>query len=212
MWEGPGSRVRRSAQPVKNKKELLEGWGKRHNAPPLRLVENQGAEPGLMEESLMKRILYGLAMVVVSAAMSNCLMAQTSPFVGTWKLNVAKSKYEGAPTPKSMTRTVTAEGGGLKYSLEGEAADGSKTSFSFTSKLDGSDAAVIGSGMPGGADTIALTKVSAHKVTGISKKGGKEIGKVTSEVSKDGKTTTVVTRAKTADGKEVKATSVYEKQ
>jgi len=44
------------------------------------------------------------------------------------------------------------------------------------------------------------------------KKGGKEVGKASSELSKDGKTTTVVTTAKTADGKELKATSVYEKQ
>ena len=44
------------------------------------------------------------------------------------------------------------------------------------------------------------------------KNGGKEVGKATSEVAKDGKTTTVVTDAKADDGKQVKATSVYEKQ
>jgi len=160
----------------------------------------------------MKRILYGLAMVVVSAALSNGLMAQTSPFVGTWKLNVAKSKFEGGPAPKSLTRTVTAEGGGLKYAFEGVTADGSKVSYSFTSKLDGTDSAVNGSGMPAGADTVALKKTSATTTEGTMKKGGKEVGKASSELSKDGKTTTVVTTAKTADGKELKATSVYEKQ
>jgi hypothetical protein len=160
----------------------------------------------------MKRILVGLAMAVVSLALSNCVLAQSSPFAGTWKLNVAKSKFEGGPAPKSLTRTVTAVGGGLKYAFEGVTGDGSKVSYSFTSKLDGTDAPVSGEGMPGGADAVSLQKVGENKTEGTMKKGGKEVGTATSEVSKDGKTTTVTTTAKTADGKEIKATSVYDKQ
>jgi len=139
------------------------------------------------------------------------VMGQVSPFVGTWKLNVAKSKFEGSAAPKSQTRTVTAEGTGLKYAFEGEAADGSKFAYGFTSNLDGKDAAVSGTGMPGGADTVALKKVNADKTEGVLKKDGKEIGTVKAEVSKDGKTTTVTANRK-VDGKEIKAVSVYEKQ
>ena len=159
----------------------------------------------------MKRYVYLVAVLVAAAFVAGSTMAQTSPFLGTWKLNVAKSRYEGTAAPKSMTRTVTAEGGGMKYSFEGVAADGSKLSYSFTSKLDGSDAAVSGSGMPGGADTVALTKVSDHMITGISKKGGKEIAKTSADLSADGKTVRVKTTGK-VDGKELKAEAVYEKQ
>jgi len=156
--------------------------------------------------------MYVLGVLVFAAVAAGPPLGQTSPFVGTWKLNVAKSKFEGGAPPKSLTRTVTAEGGGLKYAFEGVTADGSKVSYSFTSKLDGTDAAVTGEGMPGGPDTVSLKKVSATKTEGTMKKGGKEVGKATSEVAKDGKTTTVVTDAKADDGKQVKATSVYEKQ
>lgn len=159
----------------------------------------------------MKRVVYLFALLVAAAVVAGPLKAQANPFVGTWKLNLAKSKYEGVPVPKSLTRTVTAEGGGLKYSFEGEAADGSKISYSFTSKLDGSDSAVSGVGMAGGADTVALTKVSAHKITGVSKKGGEKIGTVLVDLSLDGKTVTVTTKGK-IDGKEAKAKQVYEKQ
>jgi len=159
----------------------------------------------------MKRVVYLVAMMVLAAVAAGPLMAQANPFVGTWKLNVPKSKYEGAPAPKSLTRTVTAEGSALKYSFEGEAADGSKISYSFTSKLDGSDSAVTGVGMAGGADTVALSKLSAHKITGVTKKGGKEIGKVLVDISVDGKTITVKTSGK-IDGKEVKTEQVYDKQ
>lgn len=159
----------------------------------------------------MKRSLYVIGMLVTAALMAGSLMAQANPFVGTWKLNVAKSKFEGTTAPKSLTRTVTAEGAGLKYSFEGVAADGSKMSYSFTSNLDGKDAAVTGTGMPGGADTVTLKKVSATKTEGVMKKGGKEVGKATAELSANGKTTTVTTSGK-VDGKEMKAVSVYEKQ
>jgi hypothetical protein len=159
----------------------------------------------------MKRVFYLVVMMVLAAVAAGPLMAQANPFVGIWKLNLSKSKYAGAPAPKSLTRTVTAEGGALKYSFEGEAADGSKISYSFTSNLDGSDSAVSGVGMAGAADTVALSKLSAHKITGVTKKGGKKIGQVLVDISNDGKTVTVKTTG-TIDGKEVKAEQVYDKQ
>jgi hypothetical protein len=160
----------------------------------------------------MKRLVNLLAPLVVAAIVTGTLIAQVKPsFVGTWKLNLAKSKYEGTTAPKSLTRTVTAEGTGLKYSFEGEAADGSKISFGFTSKLDGSDSAVSGVGTPGGADTVALEHPSVHHITGVLKKDGAKIGTVATAISPDGKTVTVTTKAK-IDGKEVKTEQVYDKQ
>ena len=160
----------------------------------------------------MKRPVNLLAFLVASVVVAGTLMAQIKPsFVGTWKLNLAKSKYEGTQAPKALTRTVTAEGTGLKYSFEGEAADGSKISYGFTTKLDGSDSAVSGVGTPGGADTVALQRTSAHKMTGVLKKGGAKIGTVSTAISPDGKTVTVNTKAK-IDGKEVKTEQVYDKQ
>jgi len=159
----------------------------------------------------MKRLVNLLALLVVTVFVSGALMAQTKLFEGTWKLNLAKSKYEGVQAPKSLTRTVTAEGGGLKYSFEGEAADGSKISYSFTSKLDGSDSAVSGVGTPGGADTVALERVSNHKMSGVLKQGRAKIGSVSTALGPDNKTVIVDTKAR-VDGKEVKTHQVYDKQ
>jgi hypothetical protein len=160
----------------------------------------------------MKRLINLLALLVATAVVAGTLMAQTTPsFVGTWKLNMGKSKYEGTQAPKSLTRTVTAEGQGLKYSFEGEAADGSKISYGFTTNLDGKDSAITGVGVPGGADAVALERPSAHHISGVLKKGGAKIGSVTTAISPDGKTVTVNTKAK-IDGKEVKTEQFYEKQ
>jgi len=160
----------------------------------------------------MKRSLCVLAFVIFTVVVAARLLAQENPFFGTWKLNVAKSKYEPGPAPKSLTRTITAQGSGAKYSFEGVAANGSSISYSFVSNFDGKDSPVTGVGAPGGADAIAMKRVNAEKTEGTWKRGGKEVGKATAEVSKDGKTATVKSHGKTADGKEFSNETVYDKQ
>jgi hypothetical protein len=66
--------------------------------------------------------------------------------------------------------------------------------------------------LAGGADAIALKRVNAEKTEGTWKRGGKEVGKATAEVSKDGKTATVKSHGKTSDGKEFSNETVYDKQ
>jgi hypothetical protein len=160
----------------------------------------------------VKRLISVLAVLILGAIAVRPLLAQDSPFIGTWNLNAAKSSSGSMPMPKSMTRTVTADGSGLKYAFDGIAADGSKFSYSFSSNFDGKASAVTGSGMPGGADSITQKRISSSKTVGTLSKGGKEIGKAEAEVSKDGKVATVKLKGKTADGKEFSTVSVYEKQ
>jgi hypothetical protein len=160
----------------------------------------------------MKRTLFLFTFLILIAVAASPLLAADSPFVGTWKLNTAKSKFEPGPSPKTMTRTVEAQGDGLKYSFEGVGADGSALAFSFASNLDGKDSAVTGTGMPGGADGVALKRINSHKVEGTLKKDGKEIGTTEAAVSKDGKVVTVKSKGTTSDGTAFSTISVYDKQ
>ena len=41
----------------------------------------------------MKRVLVLVTILVLAVLASGVLLAQSSPLVGTWKLNTAKSKY-----------------------------------------------------------------------------------------------------------------------
>jgi len=157
----------------------------------------------------MKRVLLVLPLLVFSSV---SLLAQKNPFEGTWKLDLAKSKFEPGPAPKSLTRTIVAQGGGAKYSFDGIAADGQPISYSFTVKYDGKDYPVSGTGTPAGADSIAIRLVGTNKAEAIQKKGGKEVAKAEVEVSKDGKVSTVKMDGITVDGKELHSESVYDKQ
>src|SRR6266481_6012605 len=159
----------------------------------------------------MKR-LFVLSLLVIASVAAGPLLAQDNPFVGSWKLDVAKSKSEPGPVPKSQTRTVVAEGEGAKYSFEGVRADGTPFSYSFTVNYDGKDYPVSGTGMPGGADMIAIKRIGTNKAEATLKRGGKEIGKSQAEVSKDGTVSTVKSKGKTPDGKDYSTDSVYDKQ
>ena len=57
----------------------------------------------------MKRLLVFATVVVVAVMASGLLLAQSNPFVGRWKLNLAKSKDTGA-FPKEETLTVQLTG------------------------------------------------------------------------------------------------------
>ena len=161
----------------------------------------------------MKRVSVILAVVVVVCLGVPALMLGVdNPNIGTWKLNIEKSKYSGMPAPKSLTRTVTAEGDAVKYSFEGTGADGSALSYSFTVKYDGKDAPITGSGMPYGADQIAIKRITSHKYSATLKKDGQVVGTSTSVISPDRKTTTLNGKGTDAKGKAVSSTQVYDKQ
>jgi hypothetical protein len=160
----------------------------------------------------MKRVCMFLAVLVLCLAVPGMMLAQDNPALGTWKLNAEKSKYNGIPAPKSLTRTVAADGDSVKYSFEGTGADGAALQYGFTVKYDGKDNPVTGSGMPYGADHIAIKRIGPNKFSATLKKGGKIAGTSTSVVSKDGKTVTLTAKGTDADGKAVSSVQVYDKE
>ena len=151
----------------------------------------------------MRKLILAVAVTVIAA-----FGADNS--LGTWKLNVAKSKYSPAPMPlKSLTSTREAADGGVKVTNVGERTDGS-INASFTAKYDGSPAAVAGSGAP--YDTISIKQVSANEFTDERKKtGGSYHAAGHMKISKDGKTMTWTSTGIDANGKKMKAKFVYEK-
>jgi hypothetical protein len=113
--------------------------------------------------------------------------------------------------PKSLTRTITADGDSVTYSFDGTAADGSALKYSFTVKYDGKDYPITGVG-PNGSDHITLKQLNSHMTQGTLKKGDKVVATVTTTVSHDGKTATVASKGTDKDGKTVKQTQVFDKQ
>jgi hypothetical protein len=70
-------------------------------------------------------IVLGAGIVRVSAQASDARM-------GTWKLNVAKSKYNPGPAPQSVTMKVEPAGQGEKATTEGVNTAGAATKTEYT--------------------------------------------------------------------------------
>ena len=70
-------------------------------------------------------VALGAGIVRVSAQASDAR-------IGTWKLNVAKSKYSPGPAPQSLTVKVEPSGQGEKVTAEFVNADGTRTTTQYT--------------------------------------------------------------------------------
>jgi|CZKY01.1.fsa_nt_gi hypothetical protein len=152
------------------------------------------------------------AVAIVCLTLAGSMLADSTAFVGTWKLNLDKSKYAAGKAPKSLTRTATADGDTVTYKFEGVGPDGTAFSFGYTSKYDGKDSEVAGTGVPYGADHIAVKQLNSHQLSSTLKKGDKIVGTTSATVSHDGRMLTLTSKGTDANGKPVKSVSVYDKQ
>jgi hypothetical protein len=154
------------------------------------------------------RIVVALAIGVFALAVLAAAQPK-DPFVGSWKINVAKSKFSANP-PKSITSTYEAAGKGYKVSVRNEPASGPVQEYSYTTNLDGTDSPVTGTNPS--ADTVSVKRIDAHTLELVNKKGGKVTTSQRNVVSADGKTRTVTTTGTDAQGQKVNNVAVFEKQ
>jgi hypothetical protein len=149
-----------------------------------------------------------LALVVTLVAAAYGVQAQADPTVGTWKLNLAKSKYNAGQPPKSSTVVIAAAGQGIKLTSDTVLADGTARKISYTATYDGKDAVVTGTP---DYDGMSLKK-TANGVEGSRKKAGKVVQSYTRVISADGKTMTVTSTGTNAAGGKVDNVQVYDRQ
>ena len=137
------------------------------------------------------------------------LVLAADPIVGTWKLNVAKSKFSPGPAPKSSTVTYTEDGEWLVMKAESVSADGNPTTRNNRYKLDGKEYPFES---PTGKGTISGKKTGERRAMATVKLDGGNSYTQETVISGDGKTRTVNTNGKNGQGQAMKNTVVYERQ
>jgi len=130
------------------------------------------------------------------------------PVLGTWKLNVAKSKFDPNTALTAATRTYT-ESNGL-YTLEQKlvGADGKEMSYKVHYR-DGKDEKVT---TGEAVDATHAKKIDSNTWDFDLKKDGKVVGHVHRVVSADGKTLTVHNTGALVSGGKADQTLVFDKQ
>jgi hypothetical protein len=144
----------------------------------------------------MKRRIGVFAALVIVLAAGSVLLAQSNPFVGTWKLNVASSKYDPGPAPQSQTRTWDAEG---MVMVNGVNAAGKPMSYGYPIKGDGKEYPTMGA-VPNTADMLTTKKIDASTFEANFTKAGKHVETATFKVSNGGKTMTINAKGATDAG------------
>jgi hypothetical protein len=157
---------------------------------------------------LFRMLVIGTVLSAVGGATAFAA-AKADPAIGTWTLNVEKSKFTPGPGPKSATRTYAQTADGIALTFSSVAADGTTTSGQSTFKYDGKDYPYTGSP---DFDTISLKRVNATTVKSAQKKNGSVIGWTTRSVSAHGKVLTLSSKGKDAKGMAFHSVAVYDKQ
>jgi hypothetical protein len=129
------------------------------------------------------------------------LVAADNPFVGTWKLNVAKSKFSPGPPLQSQTVTIGADN---KVEVSGTDGKGQTVNWSYI--------ATPGTATITGLPDASVIETRKGNTVDHTWKFGKATQTGHGVISKDGKTMIYTRKGTHADGKKVSNRSVYEKQ
>jgi hypothetical protein len=133
------------------------------------------------------------------------LQAQSNPLLGTWELNLSKSKYNHDAVPEGETRSyTTCEGGGVGTRVETVYAYSRVAVTTFCTHLDGKEYPYHSHI----ADRIKETGSDWRAFDATILKAGKVVRTTHTVVSQDGKT---LTRTTTYPGEKGTDVQVYDK-
>ena len=150
-----------------------------------------------------------IILAAFAIAVTGIVWAQVDPRIGTWVLNVAKSKYTPGPPPAKEIRTYTASGPSMTVSVESFDLHGNRVSLHYTAGENGKDYPMSGLSS---ADAIAMRRIDARTFETDTKKDGKVIGTTRGEISNDGRSLMLTSRVITAAGQTITNIAVYDKQ
>jgi hypothetical protein len=155
-------------------------------------------------------ILVVASMTAVLIAAVALLAQSQESILGTWKMNVAKSKYSPGPVPTSNIAKWEAFQGGVKLTVDVVPAKGETQHWEVSGKFDGKDNPVKGNNPDG--DTATFSKIDPRTYEVVQKKGGKTTLTARIVIAADGKTRITTSTGKDAQGQTVNNTMFYEKQ
>jgi hypothetical protein len=156
----------------------------------------------------------GIALSVLLVVGSIGSAQDTDPWIGTWRLNLAKSTFNPGPPPKSNTLKIEAvSGGAQKHTFDGVNSQGQPTHSERVGKFDGADVPVQAVQPPSqAATTSAFRRVDSRSFEVVNKSAGKLTSTVRVVISADGRTMTQTSNGTNAQGQKTNSISVYDKQ
>ena len=151
---------------------------------------------------------FAFALSVITFCQVVSLFGVDDLFLGTWKLNVERSKYAAGQLPQSGTASVEGGDGAHSVKVQTTTAEGQIMQFSYVAK-DRIPAPVTGTPA---FDTVVAHKINDRLAERKFMKAGKTVIQDRVSVSADGKLLTVVGSSPSSKGVMSKFTAVYDRQ
>ena len=128
------------------------------------------------------------AAILLTAASAPQINAaeRDDPILGSWKLNLVKSKYIPGPAPQSQTRTYRQTPSGIFCTIETVDAKGNRQpKIEFHEKYDGTDYPITGSTV---GDALALVRINDYLAEATMKHAGMVVATTRRIITDNGKT------------------------
>jgi hypothetical protein len=152
--------------------------------------------------------LYPLAMFLLAGS-----LFAADPFAGTWKLNLAESKFGGPMKPPKELTIVIQEQGDQGFDIvTSVAADGSHISNKYAFPKTGGEVKVVeGQSAPGTSSVLAKRKADARTRDWTITLPSRVTLHEHDVVSKDGKTMQMSTKGMDGQGKSYETIEVFDR-
>ena len=157
---------------------------------------------------ILSTLLVSIALACGGSAVALAADA-SSPLTGTWNLNLAKSKFDPGPPPKSDSRTYVESAQGVTVTVNIVTASGSTIAEHSSYAYDGKDYPITGNPRE---DALSLKRVNARTTIITQKLSGNIVGTETRVISADGKVMTLSSKGTDAKGMPFERVAVYDKQ
>ena len=151
----------------------------------------QHREKTMNRRNILTATALSLAVVTTSAFPS---FAQSNPLLGTWKVNLEKSKYASGTAPKEQTNTFVQDGSNIKNMGKSVDSQGIARETVLLHIYDGQPHPSTGNPL---FDSSTYTKLDDHNIFWSRSKNGKQVMIGHMVMAPDGKsyTTTNITTA-----------------
>jgi hypothetical protein len=157
----------------------------------------------------MTRPALGVVLWVSILSLAGFAQSERDPVIGTWELNLAKSKIIPGPAPQCETRVYQFNGKQLILTISAIGADGKALTTQSAYLYDGKEYPVIGNP---DIDAQTLRQIDPYNISGTMKKSGKVVQTNSRSVSKDGKILTVAFKGVNAKGQTVDQLLFYDRR
>jgi hypothetical protein len=162
---------------------------------------------------MVGRSVIGTVLVTALLAVSPVEAQPSNAWVGSWRLDVDRSKFSPGPPPRSRTLRIEPVDGGQKITFDGINADGQPTHSEIITNFDGTEVPIRSAASPAKTvSTDVIRRLDERSFEARTRVDGKPTTTHIVVISPDGRTMTETITGANIRGQPVNNMLVFDRQ